>query len=69
MVMPKLTLVPHSFLHCHLGDNLQNVRYGFSARLNQVQLAGALVTYTCSGHIIQDELGISSGVGGHPLFL
>ena len=33
MVLPLFSFELHSFLHCHIGDNLWYVRYGFSARL------------------------------------
>ena len=39
MVLPKVTFsfVLHSFLHYFMGEDLQYVRYDFSARLEWVQ--------------------------------
>ena len=37
MVLSKLAFVLHSFLHYCVGDDLRYARYGFSARLGQVQ--------------------------------
>jgi len=35
--LPLFSLVLHSFLHCHVGDNLWYMHYGFSARLGKAQ--------------------------------
>jgi len=38
MVLPKLPFTLLCFLHCNIGNNLQYVRYGFSARLGQAEV-------------------------------
>jgi len=34
---PLFSFVLHSFLHCHIGDDLRYAHYGFNAKLRQVQ--------------------------------